>query len=626
MNTSAARASTAADPWVARLLADPVLTHATYIELARLLPYLEERTLAPGETLYAAGDTADAMFLLLDGDVLLTPPGATAQTARDGRAGEEAAGEFATRLTSASSTNGATLLAIPRDPLRSLLSKQSMLRAQLTQSLTRTLAGGQLASDTNDTLAKPPKPPAKRVSPTIVIGWLATLVAPAIVLQQAPHWGLAPHAGTFLAIFSATVMMWVFNLVDEYIPGVFAVLTTLAMGLVPIPVMLSGLASDGFLLAMSVLGLATVIVASGLGYRMLLLLLLKLPNTPFWHNSGLLFTGFLLTPLVPSINGRVALLTPFYRDMLETLRLPFKSPSANRLAISTFAGASLLSAVFLSSKSVNFVIFGLLSDQAQDQFQWLEWAKAASGTGIALLILYLAATALFFRRLPTAALSKPQVAAQLSLLGPMKGREWSAVGGVALFMLGVATTSMHAIQPPWLGLAILYGLLLFGSLTKTEFREKIDWPFLLYLAGIVGLTAALNHLGLTRQLAEQLPALGAVMRTSFPLFVLLLSALIFVIRLAVPISATIVILATLFMPVAEAHGVNPWVVGFVILVLGEMWFFPYQCSYYLQFQQLTHGSEFYDEASFLRFNWLANALKLAAIYASIPWWRMLGLI
>ena len=64
----------------------------------------------------------------------------------------------------------------------------------------------------------------------------------------------------------------------------------------------------------------------------------------------------------------------------------------------------------------------------------------------------------------------------------------------------------------------------------------------------------------------------------------------------------------------------------MILVLGEMWFFPYQCSYYQQFQQQTRNCEFYDEHSFLRFNWLSNGLKLASVYASIPWWKMLGFL
>jgi hypothetical protein len=79
------------------------------------------------------------------------------------------------------------------------------------------------------------------------------------------------------------------------------------------------------------------------------------------------------------------------------------------------------------------------------------------------------------------------------------------------------------------------------------------------------------------------------------------------------------------MPVAVHYGVNPWVVGFIILIIGEMWFFPYQCSYYLQFRQLTRG-RVYDENLFLKFNAFANLMKIAAIYASMPYWKSLGLL
>ncbi len=53
--------------------------------------------------------------------------------------------------------------------------------------------------------------------------------------------------------------------------------------------------------------------------------------------------------------------------------------------------------------------------------------------------------------------------------------------------------------------------------------------------------------------------------------------------------------------------------------------FPYQCSYYLQLQELTTEGSF-NETSFLRFNLILNAVKILAIYASFPYWKMLGLI
>ena len=48
-----------------------------------------------------------------------------------------------------------------------------------------------------------------------------------------------------------------------------------------------------------------------------------------------------------------------------------------RLTASVMGGASLMSAIFLSSKSVNFLIFGLLPLQEQARFQWLYWPSCS---------------------------------------------------------------------------------------------------------------------------------------------------------------------------------------------------------------------------------------------------------
>jgi hypothetical protein len=62
------------------------------------------------------------------------------------------------------------------------------------------------------------------------------------------------------------------------------------------------------------------------------------------------------------------------------------------------------------------------------------------------------------------------------------------------------------------------------------------------------------------------------------------------------------------------------------LILGEMWFFPYQCSYYVQFREIAASHGVYDEKSFLRYNALMNGVTLLALYASLPWWKWLGLL
>ena len=175
-------------------------------------------------------------------------------------------------------------------------------------------------------------------------------------------------------------------------------------------------------------------------------------------------------------------------------------------------------------------------------------------------------------------------------------------------------------------MTILYGLLLFGSLSKKELQEKVDWPFLLYLSGLTGIVSSFNYLNLDHSLAAYVPWLGSYIHDSFGMFVLVLFCAISLIRLAVPSNATIVILASLFIPLADVYGINPWVMGFIILALGEVWFLPYQCTYYLQLQEVNRITPLYDEKSFLLHNGMMNFARLAAVYASIPYWKAIGLL
>lgn len=102
--------------------------------------------------------------------------------------------------------------------------------------------------------------------------------------------------------------------------------------------------------------------------------------------------------------------------------------------------------------------------------------------------------------------------------------------------------------------------------------------------------------------------------------------MILLIRLVFPNTATIAICATIFMPIASHVGVNPWVIGFILLLFGDMWLLPYQCSHYQQFQELVRQKNVYDESVFLKYNLFMNFVRLAGVYAAIPFWRALGLL
>lgn len=587
--------------------------------LARLLPNLAVEELEPGERLYAEGEFASHFFWVLSGR--LDPASADRNspwTTTDGYCGIEAALGLTAYQADMAARTQAAVLSIPGHTLLHFLDENPKLGTRFFSDLLPRAP----ASVKDSPLPVPSNPP----SWTPNLGWAITLLLPVLMMLALPDWGFSANQTIFLAILTATVAMWVFHLVDMFIPSLFMVLAILVLGLAPQEVVLAGFASDSLFMAMSVLGLGTLIVVSGLSFRFLLWILKVTPNNQFFYHFNLILAGILLTPLLPSINARVALMTPILTDMVELLNTRRRSPVANGLTASMFAGVSLFSPIFMTGKSTNFIIYGLLPTQFQQQFGWVYWLVASLVVGVASLVLYALASAWYYRNQDRPKLSREVLAMQLRVLGPLSYAEWMAVGGILLFMLGVLSASIHHIDPAWLALTLLFALLLSGSLTPDTFRRKLDWPFLIFLGSTVGMAKTMGYLGLDTWLSSHLVWMGDYMNQSLEWFILLLTLTLFVIRLAVPITATIVITATLLLPLAETHGLNPWVVGFFILVLGENFYLPYQSSYYIQLYSLTERASLYQEGNFLRFNAGVTLIKILSLYITLPYWRWLGII
>ena len=108
-----------------------------------------------------------------------------------------------------------------------------------------------------------------------VAGWAAVLVLPPVVYVGALAGGFSVQSAIFAALLGATVLFWVFGLVDEFVPALVAVVATLIIGLAPPSVALAGFSSPSLLLLLGVYALSAVISSSGLSYRLMLRLLLR---------------------------------------------------------------------------------------------------------------------------------------------------------------------------------------------------------------------------------------------------------------------------------------------------------------------------------------------------------------
>ena len=546
--------------------------------LARFLPHVSLRFIEKGEHLEDIGAAAINTFYIVEGSFEVWGEGSRTTTVKEGFLGEEAAIGMDAYIATVTAQEPSKVLVMPKQAIWDLATYRPLRQALLSSFSNRfSPEERQNSTDYNGTVFDGHIPSS--TSMRHLIGWLMALLVPMTIFFGLRDADL-PNAQALhlLAVLGATITMWVFRLLPDFVPALFAILSVALLGLAPPEITLSGFSSNTFFMALSIFGLSALIIISGLSLRILLWLLLIGPPHKAWYYLSLFLSGMVLTPIVPTSNGRISIVAPFMNDLLNIFDKESARAEAPRLAAAVVGGSSLLSAVFLSSKSVNFLVFGLLPFQEQTRFQWLDWFFAAAVCGAVMIVLYFLACWALFRNTAKPYIPKTLIADQLKILGPMATSEWGGIAGLSILMISFITASIHHIAIPWIALAILFSILMFGFLQKSDFRNRIDWSFLIFLAALIGLVASMKYVGLDQWITSNLDWLNSFMEHDFNLFILVLSGCIFIVRLTMPINATVVIFATLLIPSAINLGVNPWLVGFIILLMSETFIWPYQAS------------------------------------------------
>ncbi|MBU3666355.1 MAG: hypothetical protein FGM15_10845 [Chthoniobacterales bacterium] len=459
-----------------------------------------------------------------------------------------------------------------------------------------------------------------------IAGWVAISVLPPLVYLAALSWKFDTQAALFCAIMSATVLAWMFTLADEYVPVLLAVVATVFSGLAPARVALGGFSSPTLLMLLGVFALSAVVTSSALSTRLMLWSLLKLPDRPFWRQLVLLAGGYLLSPVMPSANARIALLVPVFRDMADIMRLPARGLAVTALFAATFAGGTLFAPMMATSRGANIAAIGFLPAQMQPEFLGIFWLVAAAVAAIVVTAAHFAAMARVFPRGEAERLCADDLRQRLSALGPMKAAEWMAAFLFTFFLCGCLTVSWHHVPPSVLGGCVLIALLFSGLLTRQEFRKNIDWPMIVFLLGVDSILRIMNHLGIGESLGAASAGLFAFVGGNIGLFIVAALATTLALRFVLTVTPCMLTSAIILMPVAMSGGIHPWIAIFLAAMFSDIWFVRYQgTTGYLQMCSLGLDRRI-DEAAFLRYNMWLNAGRLAAAFASIPWWKWLGFL
>lgn len=122
----------------------------------------------------------------------------------------------------------------------------------------------------------------------------------------------------FLATMAVAVVLWVLEVVDEYIVGLLLLLAWVVLGIVPSKVALAGFATNSWFFTIGALGIAAAIANTSLLRRLAFKLIGWVPiRCHKTYAFCLLSAGIFSGPLLPTGKARAAVAVPVSQAITE---------------------------------------------------------------------------------------------------------------------------------------------------------------------------------------------------------------------------------------------------------------------------------------------------------------------
>jgi len=383
-------------------------------------------------------------------------------------------------------------------------------------------------------------------------------------------------AGAWMSggVVAVTIALWATARLPEYLVALLFFTAAAVLHLAPPDVLFSGFSSAAFWLVLSGFVLGAAIRKVGLADRLARRMANRLMGSWPRMVGGVVLLTYGLAFVMPSNMGRIALLMPIIMALADRAGLAEGSRGRIGLALAVGFGTFQLSASILPSNVPNLVMAGAAESAFGIHFSYLPYLLLHAPIlgvlkGLALVVCL---CLLFPATLQANAAEEP--------VSPLSAAE-KRLGVLLLATLALwMTDSLHGISPAWVGLASACICLLprIGFLNGEEFAAGVNFRTCIYVAGILGLAALVNHSGLGAimgtWLLHRLPIDPASPGGSFGALVALTSALNF----TVTANGVPALFTPLAQPLAQASGL-PLLTVLMVQVIGYATpLLPYQAS------------------------------------------------
>ena len=463
--------------------------------------------------------------------------------------------------------------------------------------------------------------PKSEVNIPKYLGAIAIGVAIALIPPPA---GLTSQSMQFLGIFIGMIAGMLMNAAQMWVMTNTAALFTVTLGLASFKEVYAEFAGTTIWMVLSVVAFAGCLSGSGLMKRIAFTVLKIFPPSFTGQALAILTASTAIGPLIPSSTAKLAVMAPFTAQIAAETGLAPHSRGLKGLFFVMFTAAFIAAPIFLTGSNITFIMLGMIPSEVAAPFTWMYWFQGAAVWGIVTLALTAIYTVIFLKPETPISMSKDFISEKIAEMGPMSANEKTGLITLVFAMVMWITVEMHGINATvvsWVALLVMHFTGQFGSRDVA----KMPWALCLMFGPMMGVVALMRPLGVSDWIASMLGGVSALIPNAF-VFIIVTTLLTWVMRLVIDQISILAIAVAIFGPIAASLGINMWIVIFLAWVNAQQWVLPHNNISIFQTLGMMGGDDVLAYKDVQSLTFVHMAISLVASLASVPMWKIMGLM
>ncbi len=472
---------------------------------------------------------------------------------------------------------------------------------------------------------------------TIKWGWLALAIAIALGVAFMPAQpGLDHMAQLVLAVIAGTVVLWAAEVMNNGVASLLMMGVLMTIGVAPLLVVpglsppisgaLSGFADGAWWTLLVVVYYGFAMKKTGLAERIAYYILSLFPGTYTGVLSAFFLIGLILSPLIPSMTVRTAIMAPIAWSLVQTLGLKARSRGSALIMITVIEMAVVPGLAFKLGSLNGPVVVSMfnakklpLTDGGYIQVMLLPTLVMCG------LILVL--NQLFFKPEEPIHVSRAFATDKLRALGRV-GRNELITALVVFSSIGFWVTAgkLHHLATFTVGMFGMAILSLTGVFEDKDIGTGVSWTLLLFLGGIFSLTHIIPQYKITHWLASIMtPRILPLVHS--PMILLLLMALLMLGMRFIDPSAffALPLLWTPLVDPVSAGGIPPLVLAAPLLLMSAPFLLMYT-NFWMAMGEGMTGKQGFSKGQMFRLACINVLAGLAATAVGVVYWKIAGVL